>query len=404
MERALSILAQAGSGLDAAHARDLVHRDVKPANIMVDSGPGPDAPEIAYVTDFGLIKNVQSGGRPTPTGEFLGTIDYVAPEQIEGRPVDGRTDIYSLGCVAYECFTGRVPFDRENDAAILWAHIQEGPPSAAAENPALPPGVDEALARAMAKRPADRYGSCAELVAGLRDELESDTARRASLTLPLKRTPPGGRRSPRARLGALLLGLLLGAGVASAALLATRDGGPEAATVTQATTVSQTVTAPAQSRLSAAIPETLRDRCDGTQPPTPDFDESFTCRPGRGVDLVRYSHALSGPLLTEYFIRRLNRQNIPAPEPGERIRQIGSCASFASLPAVEEWNQAGRAGHDPVGRSEFGNSDGRVLCFMAGDKAGIEWITVRLGYYAYAEAKNYFRLFEWWRNEAGPIG
>ena len=125
LNRALAILAQVASGLDAAHGRGLIHRDVKPANVMLDSGPGEGAPEVAYVTDFGLIKHVQSGGRATPTGDLLGTIDYVAPEQIEGRPVDGRADVYSLGCVAFECLTGRVPFARENDAAVLWAHMKD---------------------------------------------------------------------------------------------------------------------------------------------------------------------------------------------------------------------------------------------------------------------------------------
>jgi serine/threonine protein kinase len=402
-EQALSILAQVGSGLDAAHARGLVHRDVKPGNVMVDAGPGPDAPEIAYLTDFGLIKNVQSGGRATPSGEFLGTIDYVAPEQIEGRPVDGRADVYSLGCLAFECLTGHVPFERENDAAILWAHIQEEPPAATSFNADLPLGVDGALARAMAKQPDDRFSTCGELVAALRDELETDTGRAASLTLPLKRRPTSSRWPGLGRLAALLAGLVLGAAGAAAALLATDGDGRETRTVTRGETVTRTISAPAESRLATAIPELYRDRCDRTAVPTPDFEESFTCQPGGGVDVVRFSRALSGPLLTDYFIRRLSRVGIPPPtQPGRQIPQRGSCVQ-EMLPAVEEWRRAGRAGHDPIGRSRFRNADGRVLCYVVGGKARIEWTTVILGVYAFAEGRNYLRLLEWWRNQAGPI-
>ena len=197
------MLAQVGGALDAAHARGLVHRDVKPANIMVDSGGSPDAPEIAYVSDFGLIKDVSSGGRPTQTGEFLGTIAYVAPEQIEGRPVDGRADVYSLGCVAFECLAGRVPFDRDNDAATLWAHMQEAPPSASLLNPALSQEVDAALARAMAKSPDDRYSTCGELVEALRGGLETKTTARSGGKAPQASAQgearPGARSAGSAR-------------------------------------------------------------------------------------------------------------------------------------------------------------------------------------------------------------
>src|SRR5918998_4375317 len=135
IERAVEVIGHVADALDAAHERGFVHRDVKPANVMVaDSGQ-------VYLTDFGLTKVLDASTGLTHTGQLLGTVDYVAPEQIEGRPVDGRADVYSLGCVAFECLTGRVPFDRDNDAATLWAHMQEDPPSAAGLNPALPAGV-----------------------------------------------------------------------------------------------------------------------------------------------------------------------------------------------------------------------------------------------------------------------
>ena len=192
-ERTVATLAQVAAALDAAHARGLVHRDVKPANVLVDGGATPEEPEIAYISDFGLIKSVQSSGVATATGEILGTIDYVAPEQIEGRPVDARADVYSLGCVAFECLTGRVPFRRDNDAATLWAHMQEAPPAAREVNPSLPRGVDRALRRALAKDPDDRLSSCTDLVEALRREVESVT------TLRTQRAPRFAPRRERRR-------------------------------------------------------------------------------------------------------------------------------------------------------------------------------------------------------------
>ena len=397
-ERALTTLAQVAGGLDAAHARGLVHRDVKPANIMVDAGAGADAPEVAYVTDFGLIKSVETGGAPTATGELLGTIDYVAPEQIEGRPVDGRTDVYSLGCVAFECLTGRVPFDRDNEAATLWAHMQEEPPSAVAANPRLPRGIDRVLERALAKSPDDRFATCGGLVEALRAALVRPAPRRARVEARSRRRPRStGRSSVVARVAPLAGALLLGAGAAAAALVALDDDPRAAATVTH------TVVAQRDGPLSSASPEAVRDRCEATGPPTPDFSESFACRPGRGVDFVRYSHALSGPLLTEYFNRRMRLRGLVAPGPTGSFRQEGSCGVPIQLPAVEEWRHAGRAGHEDIGRARFRDADGRVLCYRIGERARIEWATTFAGYYALAEAASYSRLLRWWRNEAGPI-
>jgi serine/threonine protein kinase len=121
LARALAIVGQVGDALDAAHAERLVHRDVKPGNILLDAAAS-GGPERAYLADFGLIKQVGSTLGSSRTGQFIGTIDYMAPEQIENGPVDGRADLYSLGCVAFECLTGSPPFPRETDAAVLWAH------------------------------------------------------------------------------------------------------------------------------------------------------------------------------------------------------------------------------------------------------------------------------------------
>jgi Protein kinase domain len=166
--RTLGILDQVAAGLDAAHAAGLVHRDVKPHNILVSGAPGA---ELVYLTDFGLTKNTASKTRLTQAGHFVGTIDYVAPEQIEGKKVDARTDIYALGCVLYECLTGLLPFDRETETAIMMAHLDEPPPAASIVRPDLPFGVDNVIHKAMSKKMKERFSSCRELIAAAREEL-----------------------------------------------------------------------------------------------------------------------------------------------------------------------------------------------------------------------------------------
>lgn len=165
---ALRIAAQVASALDAAHENDLVHRDVKPGNILVAQGTDSDHPEHVYLTDFGLTKKSLSLTGFTEVGEFVGTLDYVAPEQISGRPVDGRCDLYSLACVVYETLAGGPPFQRDEDMALLWAHQYDQPPALSEKRRGIPSAVDGVLAKALAKVPGDRYGSCLEFVAALR--------------------------------------------------------------------------------------------------------------------------------------------------------------------------------------------------------------------------------------------
>ena len=155
VERALAILAQVASALDAAHRRGLVHRDVKPANVLVDEDGH------AYLTDFGVTK--QLGGDTTETGQIVGTLDYLAPEQIRGEGVDGRADVYALGCVLYQCLAGTPPFHRATEAETLWAQMQEPVPAVPGH-----PALDPVLRKALAKEPIDRYGSCAELIEAAR--------------------------------------------------------------------------------------------------------------------------------------------------------------------------------------------------------------------------------------------
>lgn len=170
---AVRIAAQVASALDAAHDHDLVHRDVKPGNILVAAGTDSDHPEHVYLTDFGLTKKSLSLTGFTSVGQFVGTLDYVAPEQISGRPVDGRCDVYSLACVVFETMAAVPPFQRDNDMALLWAHQFDPPPPLTGRRPDLPPAVDDVLAKALSKSPDDRYDSCLQFVAALRSAARS---------------------------------------------------------------------------------------------------------------------------------------------------------------------------------------------------------------------------------------
>jgi hypothetical protein len=166
--RAIAIGEQVARALDAAHNAGVVHRDVKPGNVMIDASEGR---EHCYLTDFGLTKNMSSSSGYTETGQFVGTLNYMAPEQIEGRKVDARADQYALACVLFECLAGVPPFRRDSDVAMMFAHLHEPPPSICAMRHGLPPGVDAVLARALAKAPADRYASCCAMIGELRSAL-----------------------------------------------------------------------------------------------------------------------------------------------------------------------------------------------------------------------------------------
>jgi serine/threonine protein kinase len=150
---AAELISQVAAALDAAHALGIVHRDVKPANVLLEGDP-----PHAYLTDFGLMKDIRSTTPMTIAGTFIGTCDYAAPEQLLGLPVDGRADVYALGCMLYEMVTGEVPFPRDSAAATMFAHVELPPPPVAAA-----PAFDAVIARAMAKPAADRYPTAGEL-------------------------------------------------------------------------------------------------------------------------------------------------------------------------------------------------------------------------------------------------
>jgi serine/threonine protein kinase len=180
------ILTQVADALDAAHARGLVHRDVKPANILISD---ETVHTHAYLTDFGLTKRPGSTGNLTGTGLWVGTADYVAPEQIQGHQIDGRADIYSLGCVLYEMLTGQVAYPKDGDIAKLWAHISNPPPQPSAARPELAP-FDHFVAKATAKEPADRYASAGVMAAAVRDVVAQQQSSQGSQPLPAGHTGP----------------------------------------------------------------------------------------------------------------------------------------------------------------------------------------------------------------------
>ena len=165
--RALDVCCQVGAALDTAHAQGLIHRDVKPANVLIEG-------RTAFLTDFGVTK--QSVGTPvelTKAGDMVGTVDYIAPEQIEGGQIDARTDIYSLGCLFYQCLTGEPPFARDTSVASIYAHLSEEPPMVTSARPELPSGLDAVIARALAKLPARRFPTCADMMSAARAAIDA---------------------------------------------------------------------------------------------------------------------------------------------------------------------------------------------------------------------------------------
>ena len=212
-ERALSIVAAVGDALDHAHACGLLHRDVKPANILLAQLPGGG--ERVMLTDFGIGRDMAASSALTQAGEVVASFAYAAPEQLTGGPLDGRADVYSLGAVLFELLTGRRAFDAESLPALLYTVVNAPPPDIRAVRPDLPPALSAVLARALAKDPAHRFRSCAELVNAARacwpvrpPASETVAGQQLPPSPPQPRHPTGS--SPRR--GRLLAGI--GAGLA----------------------------------------------------------------------------------------------------------------------------------------------------------------------------------------------
>jgi serine/threonine protein kinase len=263
---AVELIAQIGNGLDAIHAAGLVHRDVKPANVLLSGGEGV---EHAYITDFGVARNVATESGLTQTGRFVGTLDYVAPEQISGGEVDARADVYALGCLLFKLLTGEVPFPKDGDAARLFAHLNDPPPAPSLYVPEVSMALDDVVIRAMSKPPDDRYPSAGDLgraaQAALRGEQTTAPERtvatgaaatRIAETISMEpKAPTKGiaetkrldppQRGRRSR-GLVLAGVALGVAAIVAAVIALTggggDGSPSAAS--EAKTNTATSSAP----------------------------------------------------------------------------------------------------------------------------------------------------------------
>ena len=221
--RTVEILSQVAEALDAAHEKGLVHRDVKPSNVLIAEAAGK---EHCYLADFGLTKRTGSLSGVSAPGDVVGTLEYVAPEQITGASLDERADVYSLGCVLYECLTGQSPFPRATDVALLWAHVHEEPTPPSQARPELPKELDTVLSRALAKEPGRRYRSAGELVAAARQ------------ALGIVKAPRGERTALRAvrakvatRAGRLVLAALAALAVATAVVVFVTGGEPGSVTV-----------------------------------------------------------------------------------------------------------------------------------------------------------------------------
>jgi tRNA A-37 threonylcarbamoyl transferase component Bud32 len=311
LDRTSSIISQVASALGAAHAKGLVHRDVKPANILIASGYGPEESDHVYLSDFGVVKH--SASRPlTQTGMFVGTAEYASPEQIEGKELDGRADVYALGCVLYECLTGDPAYDKDSEVALMYAHLLEPPPHARDKRPDLPPEVDAVIEKGMAKQRDDRYETPRDLAVALREAAglaTSPTSAGAGVAAtqlsagetvlsgagagagappaapPTTTTPPPaqpptpaepapaapappGRGGGRGKLIAAIVAavVLIGGGVALAIVLAGGDDGSSSGNTTQT-----------QKLLDVLVPSQVASTC--TPISLPPAIEAYSCQP-----------------------------------------------------------------------------------------------------------------------------
>ncbi len=391
----VSIIGQVASALNAAHElKGLVHRDVKPANILVVEGIGHDESHHVYLSDFGIAKQ-RSSNMLTKTGMFVGTADYASPEQIEGKELDRRADVYSLGCVLYECLTGAPAYEKDSEVALMYAHLLEPPPSVTQVRPDLPPEMDVVIAKAMAKSRDERYGTAKELAAALRNALApgstttapverssetilatvappaSATTRATAATPPAAppeatpdqsggapplgaagRADQAGARRKQLIAAAIIIAVLVAGGIAAAVLLS--GGSKKKAT----TTTGGTVAAPT-TLLSGLVPTGISTSCTTLNTPSKGAVETDSCTPPDNSptsypDEFSLSFYATGAALETAY------------EKAKSSVKIGNCGA---TPGEKTWLHVAT-----------GKRGGRRLC--GSDKAGdavIVWTHEKLG-------------------------
>ena len=457
-DRAVSIISQAGSALEAAHGYDLVHRDVKPGNMLIVPRVSAESVDHVYLTDFGLTKHKLSKTGLTQTGQFVGTVDYIAPEQFagEGEPVDRRADIYALGCVLYECLVGRVPFDREDDRATLWAHIGEPPPRVSDRRRGLPIGFDDVVAKAMAKSPDERYDRCSDFVSAARHALHSpsqntipsddETLRAPAPSLGGTTTSPSPRRSPDVapalartappkppappsspeppagdhrgknsrRFGRLVipmtLVLLLGALVGAAAAYALVNDGNASTDHETRPGLSGSVY---DEIVLAHVPANIQKSCRETrqpsdvQPGAGQATASCTVSLPHGSVRLWYTKVHNSAAMRDSFFEVARRElNLDLPNIKDPRRTTGDCLSKGR--AWTFWHRpvGSEVMHrlTPANRAAGESTDGRVICFPHGRNAVIEWTDRTTEMYTIAESTaGVPELISWYSEDGGPL-
>ncbi|SMC47967.1 serine/threonine protein kinase [Kibdelosporangium aridum] len=203
---AVAIIGQVAAALDAAHAEGLIHRDVKPSNVILQG-------DFAYLVDFGIARPLTANTDITGSGEALGTLGYMAPERFGSGPVDHRVDVYALACMLFQCLTGDKPFTAENPLAVIFAHANVDPPKPSERRSGVPTGLDRVVAKGMAKNPAERYASAGELASAARKAMHTESTKRLP-AVPVV-PPPVKRRRPYWMIVAAAVLLL---GIAAAAV------------------------------------------------------------------------------------------------------------------------------------------------------------------------------------------
>jgi DNA-binding SARP family transcriptional activator/tRNA A-37 threonylcarbamoyl transferase component Bud32/WD40 repeat protein len=403
-ERALRIVREVASALDAAHARGLVHRDVKPGNILVVEGAGSDGGDLVYLSDFGLTKRLESGTVGlTQTGQFVGTVDYVAPEQIEGKRVDSRADVYSLACVLFECLTGGVPYERDTHVAALYAHLREKPPRLTASRPDLPASVDGVLAKALSKPPAQRYASCGAFVTAARDGLGPLAGEGQGLPVSGRSSWTRWQVATAALAAALVAGVIvfsMSRGETPAAERTSRSPTPAASPSPSLEpnfrTVERALSGDEELRLLSYIPHDVAADClplDRDEPVQGEL-AALVCR-HEGVEVL-YELFPRPDLMNEALQSGLSINQAPE----------GQCAR--TVVAVSPYTIGGQPA-------------GLVLCYAGGESftpfpvqgprtearttSHIEWTDERILVYAHAirNDSSDLTLYDWWLSSAGPV-